>query len=224
MINILNIIGEPIFDDRIVKIDTHTYNPFTNTTFEYSDDINAGWNFRSDTEEGHFKFCVPLSMLFDFCEDYKRLIVIACHELILIRAHNDYNCLVENPVSLRLNYLKYSTIINAVNIEKRSLSEHEFSLMRSEYPLLQNMTKHSWAIKMANLNFGKKRYAVLFDMMRVFVEHIMESMAISSMDISSVDCELLALVFSTYEKTSVIVCEKNMYKKIFVRITTYNIY
>ncbi|KYN29962.1 hypothetical protein ALC57_00578 [Trachymyrmex cornetzi] len=39
MIDILNITGEPIFDDRIVKIETHTYNPFANTTFGYSDEI-----------------------------------------------------------------------------------------------------------------------------------------------------------------------------------------
>ncbi|KYN13283.1 hypothetical protein ALC57_14532 [Trachymyrmex cornetzi] len=37
--DILNIGGEPIFDDRIVKIETHTYNPYANTTFGYSDEI-----------------------------------------------------------------------------------------------------------------------------------------------------------------------------------------
>ncbi|XP_020298084.1 uncharacterized protein LOC109862440 [Pseudomyrmex gracilis] len=31
--------GEPIFDDRIVKIETHTYNPYVNTTFEHNDEI-----------------------------------------------------------------------------------------------------------------------------------------------------------------------------------------
>jgi len=39
MTDILNIKDEPIFDDRIVKIDTHTYSPFANTTFGYSDEI-----------------------------------------------------------------------------------------------------------------------------------------------------------------------------------------
>ena len=39
MTNILNIGDEPIFDDRIVKIETHTYNPFANTTFGHSDEI-----------------------------------------------------------------------------------------------------------------------------------------------------------------------------------------
>ena len=35
----MNITGEPIFDDRIVKIKTHTYNPYANTTFGYNDKI-----------------------------------------------------------------------------------------------------------------------------------------------------------------------------------------
>ncbi|XP_070171362.1 uncharacterized protein [Polyergus mexicanus] len=39
MCDILSISGEPIFDDRIVKIETHTYNPYANTTFGNSDEI-----------------------------------------------------------------------------------------------------------------------------------------------------------------------------------------
>jgi len=31
--------------------------------------LNAGWNTRSNTEERHFNFCVPLNMLLDFCKD-----------------------------------------------------------------------------------------------------------------------------------------------------------
>ncbi|XP_024875612.1 uncharacterized protein LOC112457001 [Temnothorax curvispinosus] len=39
MTDILSIGGEPIFDDRIVKIETHTYNPYANTTFGHSNEI-----------------------------------------------------------------------------------------------------------------------------------------------------------------------------------------
>ncbi|XP_077279182.1 uncharacterized protein LOC143906804 [Temnothorax americanus] len=39
MANILNIEGEPIFDDSVVKIETHTYNPYANTTFAHNDEI-----------------------------------------------------------------------------------------------------------------------------------------------------------------------------------------
>ncbi|KMQ90346.1 hypothetical protein RF55_9914 [Lasius niger] len=39
MTDILNIGDESIFDDCIVKIETHTYNPFANTTLGHSDEI-----------------------------------------------------------------------------------------------------------------------------------------------------------------------------------------
>jgi len=39
MADILNIGSEPIFNDRVVKIKTHTYNPYANTTFGHSDEI-----------------------------------------------------------------------------------------------------------------------------------------------------------------------------------------
>jgi len=39
MTDIFNIDNEPIFDDRNVKVETHTHNLFANATFEYSDEI-----------------------------------------------------------------------------------------------------------------------------------------------------------------------------------------
>jgi len=39
MTDILNIEYESIFDNHIVKIETHTYNSIVNTTFEYNDEI-----------------------------------------------------------------------------------------------------------------------------------------------------------------------------------------
>jgi len=39
MADILNIGGEPIFDDRIIKFEFHTYNPYVNTTFGHSNEI-----------------------------------------------------------------------------------------------------------------------------------------------------------------------------------------
>jgi len=38
-------------------------------------------------------------MLSGFYEDYKRVVVNAPHELILIRVRNDYNCLIGNPAT-----------------------------------------------------------------------------------------------------------------------------
>ncbi|XP_070170711.1 uncharacterized protein [Polyergus mexicanus] len=184
MIHILNIGGEPIFDDRIVKIETHTYNPYANTTVGYSGEIripiqhqdlymlpcesflyvegkwmvrkgaegrrvilgnncvtfmfdelryeldgveidrnrnvgitstikiyvsltaergkivgNAAWNMSHNAAEAYFNFCVPLNILLGFCEDYKRIVINARHELILIRSRNDNNCIFGNATA-----------------------------------------------------------------------------------------------------------------------------
>jgi len=44
---------------------------------------NAGWDALT-TAAGYFNFCVPLYVLLGFCEDYKRVVINARHELILI--------------------------------------------------------------------------------------------------------------------------------------------
>ena len=58
---------------------------------------NAGWDAQT-TASGYFNFCVPLYVLLGFCEDYRR-VVNARHELILIRARNDNNCLTGDPAT-----------------------------------------------------------------------------------------------------------------------------
>ena len=260
MSNILNIGGEPIFDDSIVKIETHTYNPYANTTFGYSDEIripiqqqdlytlpcesflyvegrlvmkkkddkdkdeinlgnncvafmfdeiryelngveidrnrnvgitstlknyvslsydkavimqNAGWEFSYNLPEGYFNFCVPLSVLLGFCEDYKRVIVNARHELILIRARNDNNSIVGNSTAqpeielfkvqwrmphVTLNEVNKLSLLRALESGQcLSMSFRSWDLY--EYPLLQSTTKHSWAVKTA-IQLEKPRFVI----------------------------------------------------------------
>jgi len=59
---------------------------------------NAGWDAQT-TAAGYFNFCVPLYVLLGFCEDYKRVVINARHELILIRAQNDNKCLMGDPAT-----------------------------------------------------------------------------------------------------------------------------
>ena len=258
MTDILDVEEEPIFDDRIVKIETHAYNPYANTTFGYSDEIripiqqqdlytlpcesflyiegqvrighpiegsavtlgdncaafmfdeiryeldgveidrnrnvgittaiksyvtmttgrdgirkNAGWDTPMVQDTGDFDLCVPLNILLGFCEDYKRVVMNARHELILIRARSDTNSLIGNPA--------LQPVINLFKIQWRmphvSLSEiKKLSMLRAlesgrylsmsfrswdlyEFPLLQRTTKHSWAIKTAT-QLEKPRYVV----------------------------------------------------------------
>ncbi|KYN08602.1 hypothetical protein ALC62_00412 [Cyphomyrmex costatus] len=258
MVDILNIVGEPIFDDRIVKFEIHTYNPYANTTFGPSDEIripiqqqdlytlpcesflyiegrltvkkkdeetpttlgnnciafmfdeiryelnsveidrnrnvgitstlkncvsltydkslialNAGWESKSDITEGYFNFCVPLNMLLGFCEDYKRVIVNARHELILIRARNDNNCILGNSATepevelikvqwrmphVMLNEITKLSMLRALE-SGRYLSMSFRSWDLYEYPLLQSTTKHTWAVKTAT-QLEKPRYVI----------------------------------------------------------------
>ncbi|XP_036147678.1 uncharacterized protein LOC118647256 [Monomorium pharaonis] len=257
MTDILNIEDEPIFDDRIVKIETHTYNPFANTTFEYNDEIripiqqqdlytlphesflyiegkliikkpvagsdvtlanncvafmfdeiryeldgveidrnrnvgitstlknyvtmsaarsviarNAGWD-PWNPPNGYFNFCIPLNILLGFCEDYRRVVINARHELILIRARNNNNCLMESSeLEPKIELLKVQwrmphVLLNEINKLSmlRALESGRYLSMafRSwdlyQYPLLQSTTKHSWAIKTAT-QLEKPRYVV----------------------------------------------------------------
>jgi len=57
---------------------------------------NVSWD-PWNPPNGYFNFCVPLNMLLGFCEDYRRIVINARHELILIRSHNDNNCLIDDP-------------------------------------------------------------------------------------------------------------------------------
>ncbi|XP_071572513.1 uncharacterized protein [Temnothorax nylanderi] len=220
MTEILNIGGEPVFDDRIVKIETHTYNPFlyvegtltvtraagqvdnvvlgTNCVAFMFDEIryeldgmeidrcrnvgitstlknyvtvssdrsvilrNAGWEPQNNPN-GYFNFCVPLNTLLGFCEDYKRVVINARHELILIRSRNDNNSLVgslalEPTIKiLKIQWRLPHVVLNEINKLSmlRALENGRYLSMgfRSwdlyKYPLLQNTTKHSWAIKTA---------------------------------------------------------------------------
>lgn len=258
MIDILNIGGEPIFDDRIVKIETHTYNPYANTTLGYSDEIripiqhqdlytlpcesflyvegklrvrkvaeggrvvlgnncvafmfdelryeldgveidrnrnvgitstiknyvslttekgkileNAAWNMSHNAAEAYFNFCVPLNILLGFCEDYKRVVINARHELILIRSRNDNNCIfghasAEADIELfKIQWRMPHVILSEVNKLSllRALESGRYLNMsfRSwdlyEFPLLHNTTKHSWTVKAAS-QLEKPRYVI----------------------------------------------------------------
>ncbi|XP_053976343.1 uncharacterized protein LOC128875055 [Hylaeus volcanicus] len=258
MANILNIGGEPTFDDSIAKIETHTYNSYANTTFEHNNEIripiqqqdlytlpcesflyvggrfrvkkpkegvephlgnncvafmfdeiryklngveidrnrnvgitstiknfvsltfdkslilrNAGWITQSNTPIGYFNFCVPLNMLLSFCEDYRRIVINARHELILIRACSDNNCIVGDstlePVVelLKIQWQMPHVVLNDTNklsllriFESGQYLSMSFrSWVLYEYPLLQSTTKHSWAVKTAT-QLKKPRYVI----------------------------------------------------------------
>ncbi|XP_026824774.1 uncharacterized protein LOC113561780 [Ooceraea biroi] len=269
MADVLDIAGEPVFDERIVGLETHTYNPYANTSFGHSDEIripiqqqdlytllcesylyiegtfsivgtaagegdggaahtdqarlvnncaaflfdeiryelngveidrsrnvgvtstlksyaslthahanilqNAGWNLANNTlGPGNFNLCVPLGTLLGFCEDYRCVVINARHELVLIRARNDNNCVVlssdrhEPKIDLhKVQWRMPHVYLNEINKLRllRTLESGQFLSMAFhswnlyKFPLLQSTTAHTWAVKAAT-QLEKPRYVI----------------------------------------------------------------
>ncbi|XP_070529773.1 uncharacterized protein [Cardiocondyla obscurior] len=134
---------------------------------------NAGWLGPTINANGYFNFCVPLNMLLEFCENYRRVVINAHHKLIFIRTRNDNNCLVgSSALEPKVDLLKIQWRMPHVLLNKvkkltmlRTLESGRFVSMGFcswelyEFPLLQLTTKHSWAIKTAT-QLEKPRYVV----------------------------------------------------------------
>lgn len=130
---------------------------------------------------GNFNFCVPLSSMFGFAEDYKKVVVNARHELVLLRSANDKNAVkwtssgagdtAVEEVTVKLNKLSwripYVTLSNtqqiallkhmkrgaSIPVEYRSWELHE-------YPVLPKTKKQSWTVKTAS-QVEKPRYVIV---------------------------------------------------------------
>jgi hypothetical protein len=130
---------------------------------------------------GNFNFCVPLNTLFGFAEDYKKAIVNARHELVLIRSSNDKNALkwtsssatdlTPDDVSVKLTKLcwriPYITLSDRQRLALLKHLERGTSIpveYRSwelyEYPSLPQASKHSWSVKTAN-QLERPRYVIV---------------------------------------------------------------
>ncbi|XP_072744143.1 uncharacterized protein [Anoplolepis gracilipes] len=112
-------------------------------------------------------------MLLGFCEDYKRVVINARHELILIRSRNDYNCLfgaqaAEAEIELhkiqwRMPHVILSEISKLSLLRALESGRYLNMSFRSwdlyEFPMLHSTTKHSWTVKTAS-QLEKPRYVI----------------------------------------------------------------
>lgn len=152
---------------------------------------NAGWvstasklNNRLDDDvidsNGNFNFCVPISSLFGFAEDYKKIIVNARHELVLIRSATDKNAVqwistsatdTEEEITVKLEKLSWRIpYITLSNTQQIALLKHmkrgssipvEYrSWELYEYPVLPKTKQHSWTVKTAS-QVEKPRYVIV---------------------------------------------------------------
>lgn len=131
--------------------------------------------------KGNFNFCVPLSSLFGFAEDYKKVIVNARHELVFIRSASDKNAVkwvgesaadtTPQDVNVKLTKLSwripYVTLSNAQQItmlkhmrKGTSIPVQYRTWELHEYPTLPKSKKHSWTVKTAS-QIEKPRYVIV---------------------------------------------------------------
>nr|XP_012232163.1 PREDICTED: uncharacterized protein LOC105677860 [Linepithema humile] len=166
--------GVEIDRNRNVGI-TSTIKNYILLTTEKSKTLKyASWNPNGyPLIDGYFNFCIPLNTLLGFCEDYKRVVINARHELVLIHSRNDNNCLIArtstNPMIelLKIQWRMPHVVLSEVNklsllrtLESgRYLSMCFCSWDLYEFPMLQNTTKHSWAVKAAT-QLEKPRYVI----------------------------------------------------------------
>ena len=81
-----------------MELQLHSKIHFLDTTDEnYM--LASGWNLNTPFEtkkEASFNYILPLNKLLGFCEDYKKFIVNAKQELVLLISRNDLNCYVSD--------------------------------------------------------------------------------------------------------------------------------
>lgn len=122
---------------------------------------------------GSVEYRVPLKMLLGFAEDYKKIIMHAKQELILVRNRNDINCFVGandnlkfiiNKIQWKIPHVQVSdhsklTLLKTVE-RKQAIPMAFRSWDLYEYPALPTTDKDMWSIKTSN-NLNKPRYVIV---------------------------------------------------------------
>ncbi|XP_066596233.1 uncharacterized protein [Prorops nasuta] len=185
---------------EIGLVDMQTYNSIANvdetnnntlknlvslSTEESASLRHSGWfvatakdRLKKEAAVKNFSFCVPLKMLLGFYEDYRRVVVNARHEFVLIRARDDTNANYSSypllPKSQRHTWsVKVSTLLEkpryvilAFRTNKKS-NQHEDVLKFNHCKVLDvklYLNFESYPYDRLDTDFTKSRYSVLYDM------------------------------------------------------------
>lgn len=135
----------------------------------------ASWNTASDlaANTGFLNFCIPLSNILGFADDYRNIVINAKHELIFVRSRSDINCYtgVNNIASITIDKIQWRIPhISVSDSEKLKLmqiinkKQPIYMYFRSwelyEYPALPTTTDHTWSVK-ASAQLNTPRYIIL---------------------------------------------------------------
>lgn len=135
----------------------------------------ASWKKESNQEAsaGYINFCIPLKSIFGFAEDYRKIIMNAKHELILLRSRSDTNCFVgRNDISkIQINKIQWRIPhVNVSDAEKLRLMKvldrqqpirlNYRTWELYEYPVLPKSNNHIWSVK-ASSSLTTPRYIIV---------------------------------------------------------------
>lgn len=117
-----------------------------------------------------YQLTLPLSSIFGFADDYKKVIMNAKHELILVRSRNDLHSFICDTDSVRIQMTKVSWKVPHIQLSdhaklsmlrylerKRTIDIPYRSWDLYELPQVPQATKHIWAVKTATA-MSKPRY------------------------------------------------------------------
>lgn len=132
----------------------------------------AGWDYH-ELADGNFNFCIPLKTIFGFAEDYKKIIINAKHELILMRSRSDINMFMGtndrakfqiNKIQWRMPHVQVSDVEKLKILKqidrKQSIPLNFRSWELYEYPTLPPTNNHIWAVK-ASTQLQKPRFIII---------------------------------------------------------------
>jgi hypothetical protein len=169
-----------IIVDRIKKpgITTTMKGYISHTPNESTALINAGWSPFEDTytnfdeQTSASDVCWPLSNTLGFAEDYKKVVLNLCQELVLLRSSADLNATLEatglEKAYIRITWqvphftvsdeekLKLFNIIEKNN--PLSIAHRRWELFN--YPLLQESHSFTWVLK-SSTSLEKSRFVMI---------------------------------------------------------------
>lgn len=134
----------------------------------------AGWKTESNQQAtaGHINFCIPLRSIFGFAEDYRKILMNAKHELILLRSRSDVNCFVgaNNLSTIEINKIQWRiphvSVSDTEKLKLLKVLDRQQSIplqFRSwelyEYPVLPTTNNHIWSVK-ASSSLNTPRYII----------------------------------------------------------------
>lgn len=137
---------------------------------------NAAWFTTTPNETlvqaGNFNVCIPLKLMLGFAEDYRKVVVNARQELVLIRSNSDKNAVVgDDEVAIKLDkiYWKLPHISPGLS-EELILTKYIAKGIDTQiafrnwqlhvYPSVNKTTKHTWAVSTMSKT-STPRYVIL---------------------------------------------------------------